>query len=174
MMQSANLAKSFMLFTQPNYAAALGLRSTMITESPRKNSLLMNRSRLMGCLALTPLPVLGTCGQVCTTLRHTTPRPAHLCPHLFNVFKDHIAVAIKGFDTPKQLAVVAAADQYLCGCRRDQVSTITTTRRACEFVFTLVVKTDKGPVRKSSSSFFSISSIDICCAAAMLTAYGGL
>lgn len=79
-------------------------------------------------------------------------------------------MAIKGLDPPKQLAVVAAADQDLW---RDVTQDVAAWQsRACELVFTLVVKTDKGPVRNSSSSFFSISSMDICCAAAILTAYG--
>lgn len=104
--------------TPTHAAAALGLRSTMITESPRRKSLLIKRSRLTGCLAFTPLPVLGTCCRarvrvcvcVCVCVHHLQ---AYLCPHLFDVFKDHVAMAIKGLDAPQQLAVVAAADQYL-------------------------------------------------------------
>lgn len=41
----------------------LGFRSTRITESPRKNILLMNRSLFTGLLPLLPLPVLGICSS---------------------------------------------------------------------------------------------------------------
>lgn len=41
----------------------LGFRRTMITESPRRNILLINLSLLTGRAFFFPLPVLGTCSQ---------------------------------------------------------------------------------------------------------------
>jgi hypothetical protein len=43
--------------------------------------------------------------------------------------------------------------------------------RTCEFVFTLVVSTESGPVRNSSASFASRSSTLIGCAAAIAAIY---
>lgn len=40
----------------------LGFRSTMMTESPLRNILLMKRSLLTGRAPFLPLPVLGICG----------------------------------------------------------------------------------------------------------------
>lgn len=40
-----------------------GLRSTRMTESPRRNILLMKRSLFTGVLPFLPLPVLGICGE---------------------------------------------------------------------------------------------------------------
>ena len=40
----------------------LGFRSTRMTESPRRNILLIKRSLFTGLLALAPLPRFGICG----------------------------------------------------------------------------------------------------------------
>jgi hypothetical protein len=37
-----------------------------------------------------------------------------LCPHLFRVLKNHVAVTVECLDTGEQFAVVAARDQNLC------------------------------------------------------------
>jgi hypothetical protein len=37
-----------------------------------------------------------------------------LCPHLFDILQDHIAVAIKSFHSGKDFAVVSAGNEDLC------------------------------------------------------------
>ena len=49
----------------------LGLRSTTITLSPRRNILLMKRSRLMGMAFFLPLPVFGTSVHISLTFSST-------------------------------------------------------------------------------------------------------
>lgn len=45
------------------YEVYLGLRRTMMTESPRRNILEMKRSLLIGLLPAEPLPFFGTWAQ---------------------------------------------------------------------------------------------------------------
>jgi len=52
-------------------ATALGFGITSTTESPRRNILLMKRSRLTACAFLVPLPVLGTSVHHSRTLINT-------------------------------------------------------------------------------------------------------
>lgn len=88
---------------------------------------------------------------------------------------------VERLHTPEQLVVVPAVDQDLqptprqtelgrCppGAHGTQGALHTRERAAtCEFVFTLVVSTLRGPVRNSSSSFFSKSSTDMGAACAI-------
>ena len=37
----------------------------------------------------------------------------HLCPHLFHILQDHVAMPVKCLDASQQLPVVAAVDQHL-------------------------------------------------------------
>lgn len=43
----------------------------------------------------------------------TVGQPGGLSPHLLNILKNHVAVAVKGLDASEQLAVVADGDQDL-------------------------------------------------------------
>ena len=192
----------------PRARPYLGFRSTRMTESPRRNILLMKRSLFTG---LAPDLPLGACSETDTQteapqflvlpggrLAHWPPRlhsgirlwPAeplpgslggtpssqssssqspstHLCPKLLDVLQDHVAVPVEGLHPPQQLPVVSTVDQHLQGgvarrqgggVARQCARGASSRARTCELVLTLVVSTDRGPVRKSSSSFFSSSS----------------
>mmetsp|Transcript_34964 Transcript_34964/g.99120 ORF Transcript_34964/g.99120 Transcript_34964/m.99120 type:complete len:239 (-) Transcript_34964:70-786(-) len=101
----------------------LGLRRTRMTESPRRNILLMNRSLLTGVEPFLPLPVLGISVHISFTFSRTM-----------------LQCLSKAFTRPSNFRLFL---QLI---------------RTCELVFTLVVSTESGPVRNSSSSFFSLSS----------------
>ena len=104
-----------------------GFRRTRITESPRRNILLMKRSLFTGC-ARFPLPDFGISVQNSLTFSNIMLQclsNALTLPNNFLLFRQLI--------------------------------------KTCELVFTAVVRTDRGPVRKSSSSRFSSSSTDIFC-----------
>lgn len=116
----------------------LGLRSTRMTESPRRNILLIKRSLLTGVEPFLPFPVFGTCRRITSKREDTKGRTLHpmhhktqvrwrvrrawlvcgpnLCPHLLHVLQDHVAVPIKGLHTPKKLAVVPASNEHLQQC----------------------------------------------------------
>ena len=183
----------------------LGFRRTMITESPRRNILEMNRSLFTGLLPAAPLPFFGiwqgmtsaaaeciACSMlsesmsthhVCVLVTeppwkeekpsHPSLRHAHLCPKLLDVFENHVAVPVKGLDAAQQLPVVATVDEHLRGeamCRCLSLGNkrlpcqLGHPRRpptpTCELVFTLVVSTERGPVRNNSSSRCSSSSTE--------------
>jgi hypothetical protein len=63
----------------------------------------------------------GVCVQHTQAARHHLRRAApgrtrartHLCPHLLDVFQDHVAVPVKCLDAAQQLVVVAAVDEHL-------------------------------------------------------------
>ena len=65
-----------------------GFRSTRITESPRINILLRNRSLLMVLAFLHPFPVFGT------------------GPQFFYVLQDHVAVSIESFYPTEKLSII--------------------------------------------------------------------
>lgn len=116
----------------------LGFLNTRMTESPLKNSLLINLSLFTGLAPFLPLPVLGTCStahmlsgrtakcdQVADSVNMGLQKTAscaqpntgcsghHLCPHLFHILEYHVAVSVERLDSPQQLSVVPAVDQYL-------------------------------------------------------------
>lgn len=80
---------------------------------------------------------------------------------------------VKSLNPTQELVVVSAVDQNLQQVEDHyeydptalldclQQLFVTAGCGTWEFVFTLVVSTDRGPVRNSSSSFFSNSSTDI-------------
>jgi hypothetical protein len=109
----------------------LGFLRTMITESPRRNILLMNLSLLTGWAFFLPFPVFGTYReetqiissryyrQVWNRILHREAKSFHgkyyLSPHFPDIFKNHVAVPIEGSDTTQQLSVIPTINQHLLG-----------------------------------------------------------
>lgn len=85
----------------------MGFLRTKITESPRKNILLINLNKLIHTLFI---PVLVDSLGFLLSFAFLWD----FCPHFLDVLKDHIAVTIKGLDTAQKFLVVATVDQYLC------------------------------------------------------------
>lgn len=115
-----------------------GFLRTMITESPRRNILLINLSLLTGRAFFLPFPVFGTwtkndtnyiwsCVQKCKKNHDDTNEAwfilkTNLCPHLSNIFQNHVAVSIKSSNTAQKFFVVPAVDKYLdAGTKLDTV-----------------------------------------------------
>lgn len=99
----------------PSY---LGFLSTMITESPRRNILLMNLSLFTGCAFFFPFPVFGTSVHISLTFSRTILQwrsKALTRPSSFLLFRQLI--------------------------------------RTCVLFLTLIIRTERGPVLNSSSSF---------------------
>ena len=98
----------------------LGFLRTIITESPRRNILLMNLSLLTGRAFFLPFPVFGICndpkqswdnnditrdleGKNTLITRHNMIGIClwYLGPHFPDIFKNHVAVAVKGPTRPR-------------------------------------------------------------------------
>jgi len=120
------------LFWNTKSKPHLGFLRTIITESPRRNILLMNLSLLTGRAFFLPFPVFGICndpkqswdnnditrdleGKNTLITRHNMIGIClwYLGPHFPDIFKNHVAVAVKGPDTAKKLLVVPTIDQHL-------------------------------------------------------------
>lgn len=99
-----------------------------MTESPRRNILLMNLSLFTGRAFFLPLPVFGTCSEQngCQWTQQYKTRQGngafngwdvvattYLSPHLPDVLKNHVAMTIKCPHATKQLLVVPAVDKHL-------------------------------------------------------------
>lgn len=97
-----------------------------MTLSPRRKSLLMNRSLLTAFFFSFPLPLLGCCR--CPQSRNKEGKKArqwprlrfgndkqlaHLGPHLLNVLQYHVAMPVERLYLPQQLPLVAAVDEHL-------------------------------------------------------------
>ena len=114
----------------------LGFLRTIITESPRRNILLMNRSLLTGRAFFFPFPVFGTWAEtqsINEVLAWYWKKEmekikelfiwcrTNLCPHLSNIFQYHVAVAIKCSHAAQKLFVVPAVDKHLFGAKKSNI-----------------------------------------------------
>ena len=95
-----------------------GFLRTRMTESPRKNILLMYLSLLTGLAFFFPgrrwrkvVTTASSNGRHLLLL--TLSRPRHLSPHFLDALQDHIAVAVEGLNSTDELFVVSAVDQDL-------------------------------------------------------------
>lgn len=98
-------------------APARGFLKTKITESPRRNILEMKRSLLTGLLYATVTineHVFIFDKYSCFYyLLLALPSSRDFSPHFFDIFKNHITMAIKSLHSSQQLFVVTTVDQNL-------------------------------------------------------------
>lgn len=79
-----------------------------MTESPRRNILLMNRSLLAGVAFFFPLPFCTVSVQTCGLVLGEKA-----IVYLAHILKDHVKVAIKGLDAGQKFPVIATGDEHL-------------------------------------------------------------
>ena len=97
--------------------AAKGFLRTRMTESPRKNILLINLSLLTGLAFFLPVKI-----QKIVIANNSNPLfivltfacLGHFGPHLLDTLQNHVAMPVKSFNSAEEFLVVSAIDQNLC------------------------------------------------------------
>lgn len=155
-----------------------------MTESPRRNILLMKRSLLTGWAFFFPLPVLGTWYIQAEHLAYATSRKVnsnvlsrevicinkmlHTSVHISRTFSRTILQCLsKALTRPRSFLLLRQLIRTCIGVCKISIKNILSTnqeehstmsvsykKNTCVLFFTLIMSTDSGPVLNSSSSFF--------------------
>ena len=88
-----------------------------MTESPRKNILLINLSLLTGLAFFLPVKIqkiviANNSNLIFIVL--TFACLGHFGPHLLDTLQNHVAMPVKSFNSAEEFLVVSAIDQNLC------------------------------------------------------------
>lgn len=151
----------------------LGFLNTRMTESPLKNSLLINLSLFTGLAPFLPLPVLGTCTTAQFFLAELPNVTKLQTAQIWGYTKKlHVHKQAQDAADITSVHISFTFSSIMLQCRSNALTRpksfllFRQLINTCELLFTLVVSTDKGPVLKASSSRFSSSSTVGCVAIA--------